>query len=557
MFSSDRTDSLQMSTIFGLMKLEYHETVVKRALDARDTVSKEAQGSLNSAINETAKVPQFPNYPAKSPTPFLIKPVLKATTRSDILAGAVLKVWAESQDALCDVVVKHLENLAMPVEYPDFTENQFRGSWFSDTWMRETDKILERHGEFYKDDVALMLCYVSGKIPGSGKTQDNILSQSLDYLRSLPPIAPEWEQEIPEFVESLNAIRDKKERQRSQAVELDAMIADIGDAFSAELTFFQKDLTSWSVVQLSPDADILEALRLTKELYSLLTEYRAIREIAPVFLEEQSRRPKREALEQRILPMLKRIDRIMAGDQGPDDDTPSGEKREPPQVSDGNGKSEVKNRQAFSEGNFTSLQSENQRLHDQVELLQRQLHKCREESENRRKEAARWRQCYINVASKQTSTVGEDDVSIESVQNAVEHAKKQFGNRLLFPLNAKSRVQDNPFKDPKAVWKALEWMATTLYDSLIGKTNVKDLDLSIREACGWMYKPWQNDLIINTYPNWYKTTLNKKVYLLKRHIGTGNGKDARRTIRIAFEWDETLQRVIVGFIGEHQMTRET
>ncbi len=199
MFSGDitKSDSLQISAVFGFMNPEYHEAVVKRALDSRSKVSKEARGLLNSTINSTVKVPQFPKEPAKAPTPYLMEHVLKNVTRSDKFAGAVLKVWAESQDVLGDVVVKHLDDMAMPVKYPDFSGNRFRGTWFSDAWERETNKILERHGEFDKDDIALMLCYVSGKIPGD-KKNDDVLLQSLDYLRSLPPNASEWDRKVAE-----------------------------------------------------------------------------------------------------------------------------------------------------------------------------------------------------------------------------------------------------------------------------------------------------------------------------------------------------------------------
>ena len=194
MFSGDitKSDSLQISTIFGFMNSEYHEVVVKRALNSLNEVLKEDQRVFESAINETVKVPQFPNRPAKAPPTFLTKPVFKATMRSDKLAGAVLKVWAESHDALRDVVVKHLEDLAMLAEYPDFSENQFQGFWFRDVWEREANKILERHSEFDKEDIELMLCYVSGKIPGAKEKKDDVLSQGLEYLRSLPANAPEW-----------------------------------------------------------------------------------------------------------------------------------------------------------------------------------------------------------------------------------------------------------------------------------------------------------------------------------------------------------------------------
>ena len=589
MFSSDMTDILQMSAIFGFMKSEYHEAVVKRALDARDTVSKEAQGSLNSAINETAKVPQFPNYPAKAPTPFLLKPVLKATMRSDRLTAAILKVWAESHDSLGSVVSEHLSNMGMPVEYPDFAENRFRSTWFCDAWMRETNKILKRHGEFEKDDVALMLCYASGKIPGDRETKDDVLSQSLNYLRFLPPNAPEWEQEIPEFIETLNAIQEKKEEQRGLAIAIDDAIDVVVDDFSAEMAFFQQDAAFWSADQLPPDADFLEALQLTEKLQSSLTEYRAIREIAPIFPEEQLRRAKREALEQRILPMLERIDRIMAG---PDDDFSSGmdnfddstgdeadrpddtgmvaeesssdeEERQttnektdeqPLEVPD-DVKSEVKNGQAFSEEDY---KSENQRLQEQVKSVHRRLDESQAEVEKWKKDAERWRGYYIDEVSKRTATAGEDeDLVIEKVNDAVELAQKRYEGKLLFQLNGKSRVKDNPYEKPKKVYKALKWLGSDYHKFRLGKIDLPDLDVSIRQACGWWYKEWQGKRTVKKLPAWYTTKVEDETYRLHRHIGTGSRRDARYTIRIAFTWDEIKKRVVIGFIGQHQKTFAT
>ena len=505
MFSGDITnaDNLQIRKIFGskFMKREFHEAVVKRAIDSRNKVSKETQRSFKSVINSTVKVQQFPNESSKAPRPYLVEPVLKNVTRSDKLAGAVLKVWAESHDVLGDVVVKHLGDLAMPVEYPDFSEHRFRGSWFSDAWTRERDKILERHGEFDKDDVALMLCYVSGKIPGSVEKKDDVLSQGLEYLRSLPPNAAEWEEVVPEFVKSMNAILKKKEGQRSQAVELDAIITDMRDAFSAELAFFERDADLWSVAQLSSDADISEALQLTTDLQSLLTEYQFVYEIAPVFSEEQIRRQKREKLEPRLLRIMDRIDRLMGGNHRPDDDSPigtevgeaeeqlsTGERRDerPPEAPDGDVKSEIENERAFSEADYSALKSEHKK---EIDLLQSQLHKRQNEIEKWQKEAERWRKYYIEEASKGTATAGEDeDLSIESVNNAVELAKERFGNKLLFQLNGKSRVKDNPFRHPKAVWDALQWLATTYYEARMGKNSLTNFNMSIRKACKWWYK---------------------------------------------------------------------
>ena len=567
MFSGNITkaDSLQISTIFGFMNSEYQETVVQRALDSRSKVSTEARRLLNSAIRHGIRVDGYKNTD-RAPVHYLRKPILKAVTQSDKLAGVVLKVWAESHDGLGDVVVKHLEDLAMLAKYPDFSGNRFLGTWFRDAWARETDKILERHSEFDKDDIALMLCYVSGKIPGE-KKKDDVLSQGLEYLRSLPPNAPEWEQEIPDFVESLNSIRGKKEKQRSQAVELDTAIADIGDAFSAELAFFQRDATAWSVAQLSPDVDILEALQLTKKLQSLLTEYQSVNEIAPVFSEEQIRRQKRAELEPCILSMMDRIDRLMGGNLGPDDDSPSGveavynsddsiehtevrssssESEEPQPISEVIEPSEVPD---------GDVKSENKK---EIESLQSQLHKSQKEIEKWQKETERWRKYYIEEASNGAITGGEDEgLIIENVNDAVGLAKERFDDQLFFHLNGKSRVKDNPFKHPKAVWDALQWLATTYYGARMGEISLTNPDVSIRKACKWWYRGHQSDITMNKYEDWYTTKVGHKTHWLKKHIGTGSSKDARYTIRIAFEWDKSEERIVIGYIGQHQQTDAT
>ena len=550
--SDTDTTYLGFTEIFRFMDFEnkYMETVVKRAIDSRNKVLQETRRLLNSAIREYIRVDGYKNTD-RAPVHYLMEPVLKNVTRSDKFAGAVLRVWAESHDALGDVVVKHLEDLAMPTEYPDFSGNRFRGTWFSDAWEGETDKILERYGEFDKDDIALMLCYVSGKIPGSRETKDNVLSQGLEYLRSLPPNAPEWEQEIPDFVESIQDVIETKKAQYKQANDLDTLIAEVRDIFSSELEFFQKDISSWSAAHLLPDADLSKVLQDTQNMQSLLTDYQPIHEPAPVLEEERERRPRRVKLENRILPIIDRIDRLMNESLAPpieqeqQSDVPAAQ--QPVQ--------ELDNQRAFSEADHIALKSEHKK---EIESLQSQLHEHQGEIEKLQKETERWRRHYIEEASKETVTAGEDeDLPIESVNNAVELAKERFGNKLIFQLNGKSRVEDNPFKHPKAVWDALQWLATTYYGARMGKNSLTSPDVSIRKACKWWYKGHQSDITMNKYKDWYTTKVGNKVHTLQKHIGTGSSRDARYTIRIAFDWDKSKERVVIGFIGQHQQTDAT
>ena len=566
-FSSDipATTQLRFAAIFAFMNIDYIQTVVKRAVLSHKKASKEARGLFESAVNKPGlvKVSRFPNQPAKAPPPFLVEPVLRAVIRSDKLAGAVLKIWAESHEALGEVVVKHLGNLAMPAEYPDFLENRFRSSWFSDAWTRERDKILEQHSAFKKDDVALMLCYVSGKIPGPRESAKNdALSRCLKYMRALPANAPEWERGIPDFVAELNAIREVKSTQRNQAADIDAAIAEIKDAFSVALAFFQRDATSWSVAHLDPDADLAEVLQEITDLQSLLAEHQPISGMASVLSEERVRRQKREGLENRILPIMDRIDQLMCGDPESGEDPLlaelRGKKEQPPEAekrADQPGDAQVAEQtdesRAFSDEDYEALQSENQHLEREIKSLRDKLREIQNEMES-------WRVAYIEAASKAKASAEEDEnLSIENVHDVVELAKEKYDDRLLFQLNAKSQVEDNPFRHPKAVWDALTWLATTYYEYRKGERELPNIDQSVREACKWWYRGHQSNMTMNKYKDWYTTKVNGQVCWLHTHIGTGRNKNARFTIRIGFDWDKNSDRVIVGFIGQHQQTDAT
>ena len=567
-FSSDITahaNKLRCAAVFAFMDLDYIQTVVKRAVLSHKKASKEARELFESAVNKPGlvKVSRFPNQPSKAPPPFLVEPVLKAVMRSDKLAGAILKIWAESHATLSEVVVKHLGNLAMPAEYPDFSEFRFRSAWFSDAWTRERDNILERHSEFNKDDVALMLCYVSGKIPGPRESAKNdALSRCLKYMRVLPANAPEWERGIPDFVAELDAIRKVKSMQRSQAADIDVAIDEIKDVFSGILTFFQRDATSWSVAHLDPDADLADALKEIENLQALLTEYQPIADMAAVLSEERVRRQKRAGLENRLLPVMDRIDELMCGDPEVGEDPllaelrkrkeqPAAEKKRAEKPDDAPVAEQPEESRRFSDEEYESLQSENQHLGREVKSLHDKLREVQNEMES-------WRVAYIEAASKApASTDEEETLPIENVRDAVELAKEKYENALLFQLNAKSQVEDNPFRHPKAVWDALTWLATTYYEYRKGERELPNIDQSVREACRWWYRGHQSNMTMNKYKDWYTTKVNGQICWLHTHIGTGRNKNARFTIRIGFDWDKDSDRVVVGFIGQHQQTDAT
>ena len=166
-----------------------------------------------------------------------------------------------------------------------------------------------------------------------------------------------------------------------------------------------------------------------------------------------------------------------------------------------------------------------------------------------------WRNAYeAGMSSKDASAPEPIPSEIESVRQALGLARARYGDRLAIRLNKKSDP-DYGYTRPKEVWDALEWLATVYHPTQTGDARVIDLNESIRNTCGgWEYKANQTDITFNMYREWYTTTKDGVTYELRKHIGKGTGRDSN-IIRVAFDWDEESQRVIVGYIGPHQRNR--
>ena len=604
---------------------DYGKSVVQYALQSREQVSEEAQRALNSAIHDSGvRVDGFQNA-ERAPTFRLQEPVFRTTHLSDSLAGAVLRVWAEANNSLHDAVVTHLEDQDLPTLGLDFPEERFRGVWDFDTWQRERDRIVQFLGDQYdRDDVALMLCYVSGNMPAPLEGQSpeaspsmgnrEVLSTFLDYLRLLPPNDPEWERGIPEFVQQVDKIIKTKEVARHQATKLEAGIVEIRNTFSDEFNYLEQRIDFWSAALFTYVSSTSHALQLVAELKGALEEYRPIRKQAPVRSEEQVRAAKRKDLESSILSIVERIRGLMSGEDGPDSPAPQsqlspdaepeehgpssqsqgrngpagdgmatgeldgGTEPEPESSTPGPGDNSAINTGAastvselsdteiqpaenpvvtesvLSEEDCAALQLENQELKQDVGYLKEEVESLRSDLHDSRTMEEYWRLAYQKEQQGSEDSGKIELFSIEDVNSAVKQARQKFSRQLLFPLNSESNVEDNPFNTPQTVWEALQWLATTYHQSRTGKLREPNLDRSIREACGWWYKSDQHNTTMGRYRNSYTTKVDGKTYWLKEHIGTGTNRDARYTIRIAFNWDRARQKVVVGYIGRHQRT---
>ena len=204
---------LNITSMFEALSPEYRISLVLRALRARDHVSADAGRSLDSAIRGSIRLVGYSN-PALAISSALLEPVNEAVTKSEKLATATLRVWAESLEELEKLVSGHLASQSLPTEYPDFENNRFRGFWDDEVWQRELDWIVDLAELWSEEDVALMLCYVSGRTIvldedmeeedgiNDGVVEISVLREKADLPVEVEEEAHQGDSEVTKFVES-------------------------------------------------------------------------------------------------------------------------------------------------------------------------------------------------------------------------------------------------------------------------------------------------------------------------------------------------------------------
>jgi hypothetical protein len=87
----------------------------------------------------------------------------------------------------------------------------------------------------------------------------------------------------------------------------------------------------------------------------------------------------------------------------------------------------------------------------------------------------------------------------------------------------------------------------------MGKMKGIQFEMSVREKIpGWIFSTHQSEAAVGRYKEWYQCQWEGRTYSITEHIGTGTSTRPEETIRIAFAWDKTHRKVVVGFIGQHQ-----
>lgn len=440
---------------------------------------------------------------------------------------------------------------------------QFDGYWTREELREECEALAATDDDMDCDSVGLMLCLLARRFCGLPPLSSPMFNEWLDALRDLQPDASEWA-EADTFVEWVEDIRRDKEREligrcRRQIL---SECRSLQERFDGELRYVGVDPSPWPGLVEDRPVLIKPALQLLKVLTRTFEEYGPIRPQAPTRDEELERAVQRQACEDIILKDVGIWQERVARHDAPDEDTTGKEGPMPravdralagPQslsVASSNGDDSTASKIKTLQEDRERLEAENRRLREVNSCGDQEAKRLQEEVTRSMRMEEHWRRAYVEERRR----VSPDDCEpvaaepVESVREAIALARKLFPDRLLFKLNSRSK-EDTPFANPSEVFDALAWLATAYRN---GPTD------RIKETCpGWFHKSKQSTTSMGRYPEWYETRVNGTMWKLGAHLGKGVRRDPHCTIRIGFAWDEPNERVIVGYIGQHQRNQSS
>jgi hypothetical protein len=203
------------------------------------------------------------------------------------------------------------------------------------------------------------------------------------------------------------------------------------------------------------------------------------------------------------------------------------------------------------------FETDNLRLSQQLREVSEDRDTLQDRVDTLETERDYWRE-QARSASGGIVTVDAENFVPQTVAEAVDWAEAKLSSQLAFALNNKSD-RNTPYGWPQEVGSGLQWLATTYRDAKLGIRRCMDLDRSIKEGCeaSWFWKGGQSEITVTSFSNWYECTYQGQRHEVREHIGTGKSKRPEETIRIAFKWLESEEKVLIGYIGQHQRTTTT
>ena len=326
--SSTTTQDTRISTLINLMNSDFRDTLVAHVINSRNDLPDSVHESFNAIIRREVKVTGYPRRPERAPMHLLRPAIIRDLRESEALVRAVIGAWFNSQPSLRNLVEEHLTGRNISIDYPDFKARHLNGFWSTKDWISERDAIVQLHEDLDVDEVALMLCCVTGRMPTDmeGSSEDrnrtakqSVLDQARTYLEKLPADSPEWG-DVPAFLSSITDLSVVKEAEREAMASREAVETEIEKflgEYSEQVVYLELDTSDWSMPIDGDQSVVSEALELLGQLRGLINEYDSIPYRGPTFAETASLFQEKETIIRRIQVVKSKLDGTLNSEDDP------------------------------------------------------------------------------------------------------------------------------------------------------------------------------------------------------------------------------------------------
>lgn len=570
---AETDESVPLSSVIYAFTAPYLMCLIDHVLGFRQEASSGVRRALNAEIDKSIKLHGFSKFPSRADANKLRGPIAARIREGNSkLTGEVLRTWVESRRELKALVERQLQNRSIPIDGPNRRDGVFNSHWRMNEWREVVDTISLHDTGISRDDVRMMVSYVSGMVERVDVTSQP-LSACINELRRIDIEDPDW-QDIDDFVSIVQEIAGKKALQRTEAFTERCVniLQQTQRDFETELQYLELDIADWGEEASKTQATINTALKLVEALKGKLESYKDVHPQAESKTKEAERAQVRKQLESAISQVVNEWQGIfdakvngkkcktLPSSSGVTHENcgPAGEQADSTPPVDGS--QDLLDTCQRLKSERDSYSSENYRLQRKNDQLEQKIAELEEDKQSLDNENSK-----LRANPSQSRDLGEYwrqffgvSEQLGCVDDAVSCAKGQFSKQLVFALNSKSD-KDSHFQKPEEVFAALTWLATDYhYLRWTGAGEEPRFNERLRESCsGWSYKPHQANITKQKYPDWYTTDIQGQSYELGEHLSKGTRANPQNTIRIAFAWDEERNQVIVGYIGRHQKNRRS
>ena len=181
--SEKKVSFLPFHAINEFMTSEYRLEVVRSTLFALPGLPESFHNPVNKLTGRLVKIPGF-RHSLKAPTPLRIKPTAEAFEKSPDLVAAILSAWAEENSGLRENVYALLQARGWELLPIDAERTKLPG--FITVWphgenfevLSQAFKEMFPEATASNDDVALMVVWISGRLPYQFTEAEGDLSES-------------------------------------------------------------------------------------------------------------------------------------------------------------------------------------------------------------------------------------------------------------------------------------------------------------------------------------------------------------------------------------------